>query len=84
VVTKKLALSFLKLEELGTQVPNQCPSHVNYKECSIRTLEMTRKEQAELPLIENMTLDKEAKVIRVRNPYVRDPAVLSNNKWQAI
>ena len=46
---------------------------------------MARKEQAELQLIkENMSLDAEAKVIRVRYPYVKDPAVLSDNRQQAI
>ena len=57
LTNKVLPLSFLECEELGVNNPKQCGSCNNCCVCSTQGVEMSRKDRAELTLIqEGMTL----------------------------
>ena len=76
-------MTFLELEELGTVPPARCPLHTNCKGCSYRAMEISRKDNAELELIEkNMWLEDNH--IEVRYPCTKDLSLLSDNRQQVI
>ena len=56
----------------------------NCSDCSVSAQYLTRKEQAELILMENnMSVDQVQKRMVVKYPVMKDPSVLSDNYGQA-
>ena len=76
--------NFLECEEMSVSQPRRCGSCSTCKNCSVRSQEMTRREQEELALIENnIHVDVEKKMVFFKYPLIKDPALLSDNRSQA-
>ena len=81
----KPALDFITTEGMGVEVPERCNNCKNCKVCKFEAYELSRKDQRELDIIrDNLTLDPINKHWTCTYACVRDPAVLQNNKHQAI
>ena len=77
--------SFLEAEELGVGQPRRCNNCSNCSRCSVRSREMTTREQAELKLIEaNIKLDESEGKVTFKYPVIGNLAKLEDNKQQAI
>ena len=78
-------LDFLEAEELGTVQPKRCTSCLSCGDCSNKAVEMSRKQQAELRLIEeSVTIDKDLQKVEVKYPAIKDFGVLTDNREQVI
>ena len=81
----KAEFSFFESEELGLSQPARCGTCKNCSKCSIRSRQMSRKEQAELALVESsMVFDKEEGKVTFEYPYIKDVSGLCDNMGQAI
>ena len=81
----KESFSFPECEEMGVQQQRRCGACTSCKRCSEPNLQLSRKEQDELHLIEKgMYLDAEAKQVRFHYPLVKDPTVLVDNRRRVI
>ena len=79
------AVNFLECEELGTGQPRQCGTCKMCTHCSVRSWKMTKREADELSLIEdNVMVDEDSGTFWIHYPLIKDPALLSNNRAQAI
>ena len=79
------AVNFLECEELGTGQPRHRGTCKSCARCSVRSQEMTKREADELTLIEdNVTVDEATSTIWFHYPLIKDPALLSDNRAQAI
>ena len=78
-------VNFLECEELGTGRPRGCGTCKSCTRCSVRSQEMTKREADELTLIEdNVTVDEATSTVWLHYPLIKDPALLSDNRAQAI
>ena len=83
--SSKPALDFITTEAFGVQVPPRCKSCKECKDCKFEVTQLSRLEQRELTTIrQNMKLDPIAQEWTVSYGFREDPAVLSNNKSQAL
>ena len=83
--TRITAVNFLECEELGTGQPRRCGTCKSCTRCSVRSQEMTKREADEFTLIEdNVTVDKPTSTVWLHYPLIKDPALLSDNRAQAI
>ena len=81
----KETFTFGECEEMGVQQQRRCGACTSCLKCSEPQLQLSRKEQDELRLIEKgMYLDAEAKQVRFHYPLVKDPAVLVDNRQRVI
>ena len=81
----KESFAFGECEEMGVQQQRRCGACTSCQKCSEPKLQLSRKEQDELRLIEKgMYLDTEAKQVRFHYPLVKDPAVLVDNRKRVI
>ena len=79
------AVNFLECEELGTGQPRRCGTCKSCTRCSIRSQEMTKREADELALIEdNIAVDEATNTVWFHYPLIKDPALLTDNRAQAI
>ena len=79
------AVNFLECEELGTGQPRRCGTCKSCTRCSIRSQEMTKREADELTLIEdNIAMDEATSTVWFHYPLIKDPALLADNRAQAI
>ena len=77
--------NFLQAEELGVGQPRGCDSCKHCVRCSHRAEHMTRREAAELVMIEqNVTVDPANKCVRIRYPTKGDLCQMRDNRGQAI
>ena len=84
-INKVKGFTFPECEEMGTSQPRRCGSCTNCQKCSEAKVQLSRKEQEELTLIESsMVLDEDTKQVRMRYPFIRDPSVLGDNRKQVI
>ena len=78
-------VNFLEAEEMGTIQPKRCTSCLSCGDCSNKAVEFSRKQQAELRLIqESVSLNKELKRVEVKYPAIKDFSVLTDNREQVI
>ncbi|PVE29960.1 hypothetical protein DC007_14280, partial [Enterococcus faecalis] len=78
-------LDFLSAEAIGTDAPRRCASCQGCKECAFKTESLSWKENQELTIIEEgLTLDVEKKKWTAKYPFHTSPAVLEDNKSQAV
>ena len=76
---------FLECEEMGVGQPRRCGTCSNCSRCSVRSQEMTRREQEELGMIEkNLQVDSNTKTATFRYPVIKDLSILTDNRRQAI
>ena len=76
---------FFEAEELGIGQPRRCGPCLNCPRCSVRSADMTAREQAELSLIEsNIKLDLETATTTFQYPIIGDISKLSDNRAQVI
>ena len=81
----KAESSFFESEELGLSQPARCGTCKNCSKCSIRARQMSRKEQAELILVESsMVFDQEEGKVTFDYPYIKDVSELGDNIGQVI
>ena len=81
----KPLINFLEAEEMGTVQPRRCTSCLTCGECSNKAVERSRKQQAELRMIEeNVSINKELKRVEVRYPAIKDFSILTDNREQVI
>ena len=79
------SLSFSEAEELGIGQPRRCGPCLNCPRCSVRSADMTAREQAELSLIEsNIKLDLETATTTFQYPVIGDLSKLSDNRAQVV
>ena len=79
------AVNFLGCEELGTGQPRHCGTCKSCTRCSFRSQEMTKREADELALIEdNIAVDEATNTVWFQYPLIKDPALLTDNRAQAI
>ena len=77
--------SFLEAESMGTAQPRRCSSCLGCTDCSNQAVELSRKQQAELRMIENnVWIDKMQQRVEVRYPAIKDFGVLTDNREQVI
>ena len=77
--------SFLEAEQMGTVQPRRCNSCLGCGTCSNKAMEHSRKEQAELRLIQkSVKINKELKRVEVTYPAIKDFSLLSDNRTQVI
>ena len=77
--------NFLEAEELGVGQPRRCDTCKHCVRCSHRAEHMTRREAAELVMIEqNVTVDPANKCVRIRYPTKGDLRQMRDNRGQAI
>ena len=78
-------MNFLEAEELGVSQPKRCDTCKHCTRCSHRAEHMSKKEAAELVMIEqNVTLDPSNKRVMIRYPAKGDLSQLKDNRRQAI
>ena len=84
--TQEKSLStFMEAEEMGTVQPRRCNSCLGCGSCSNQAMEHSRKEQAELRLIQkSVKINKELKRVEVSYPAIKDFSLLSDNREQAL
>ena len=76
---------FNECEEMGVSQPRRCGSCNSCKSCSIRSQEMTRREQDELLMIEaGIEVDVEKRKVTFHYPLISDPMLLGDNRSQAV
>ena len=81
----KTQFSFFESEELGLSQPARCGTCRNCTRCSIRSQQMSRKEQAELALVEeSIEFKKEEKKVVFNYPYIKDVSSLQDNYSQVV
>ena len=79
------SLSFSEAEELGIGQPRRCGPCLNCPRCSVRSADMTAREQAKLSLIEsNIKLDLETATTTFQYPIIGDISKLSDNRAHVI
>ena len=77
--------SFLEAEQMGTVQPRRCNSCLGCSNCSNKAMEHSRKEQAELRLIQkSVKINKELKRVEVSYPAIKDFSLLGDNREQAL
>merc|ERR1711867_315636 len=77
--------NFLEAEELGVSQPKRCDTCKHCMRCSHRAEHMSKKEAAELVMIEeNVTLDPVNNNVKIRYPAKGDLSQLQDNRKQAI
>ena len=85
LVSKDKEKSFLEAEELGVSQPKRCDTCKHCTRCSHRAEHMTKKEAAELVMIEqNVTLDPASKNVKIRYPAKGDLSQMKDNRGQAL
>ena len=76
--------NFHESEEMMTSQPRRCGTCSGCKKCGVRAVEMTKKEQLELALIEdNIHVDIEKRIVTFKYPLIKNPGALGDNKRQA-
>ena len=84
-IKSKQIFSFTECEEMGVGMPKRCGKCLNCNRCSVRSQEMSRREEKELAMIEeSVSLDVEKKELSMYYPLLKDGKVLGDNKQQAI
>ena len=77
--------NFLELEELSVSQPKRCGTCRHCTRCSMRSMEMTVREAAELAKIEeNITYDQEERKVTFVYPNIKDTRKLEDNYDQAL
>ena len=77
--------TFLEAEQMGTSQPRRCNNCLGCGYCSNQAIEYSRKELAELRLIEkNVYINTELKRVEVRYPAIKNFNILSDNREQAL
>ena len=78
--------SFFESEELGLSQPARCGTCKDCSKCSVRARQMSRKEQAELAVIESsIVFNKDEAKVTFEYPYLyKDVSKLGNNIGQVI
>ena len=72
-------------EEMGAIQPRGCGSCTNCQQCSEAKVQLSRKEQEELTLIEsNVVLEEDTKQVRMKYSHIKDPLALVDNRKQVI
>ena len=75
--------SFLECEEMGTGQPRRCQACSSCTKCSVRSLEMSTKEQEELSLIKsNISVDLSKRRVTFKYPYIKDINLLQDSHKQ--
>jgi hypothetical protein len=84
-VNKLPSFTFSECEEMGVTQPRRCGACLSCRKCTPGAQQITRREQEELVLIEEgMRLDEVSNEITFHYPLIKDPALLSDNRGQAI
>ena len=84
-VQEKFVSTFLEAEQMGTVQPRRCNNCLGCGYCSNQAMEHSRKEQAELRLIEkSVKINEELKRVEVSYPAVKDFSLLGDNREQAL
>ena len=86
-ISRKLnpGIDFFTAEDFGVKIPPRCNKCKGCRECRFETQQISRIEQQELDVIrENLQLDPIENKWTTKYPYKSDPAILQNNKTQAI
>ena len=85
VTRSKAGIDCFTADDLGIKIPPRCGRCKSCKECRFETYELSRVEQHELSVIrENLKLDPINQRITTQYPYKTDPAILKDNREQAI
>ena len=72
-------------EEMSTVQPRKCSNCLSCGDCSDKAVEISRKQQVELRMIEdNVFLNKKLKKVEVQYPAIKDFSVLTDNREQVI
>ena len=84
-VMREPIFTFSECEEMGVNQPRRCGTCESCTRCSVDKQIHTRKENAELLLIEaNIELDESSKQVKFKYPLMRDPSVLGDNRGQVM
>ena len=84
-VAKEPTFSFSECEEMGVNQPRRCGACDSCSKCSEARQDLSRREQAELKLIEaNISLDEENKQVTFKYPLLKDPFLLTDNRNQVV
>ncbi len=79
------ATDFITVEGMGTDAPKRCPNCIGCRQCKFRLSQMTWQEAEELSMIEKgLSFDEDRKKWTSTYPCRVDPALLSNNRDQAM
>ena len=82
---EKTLETFIEAEQMGTIQPRRCNNCLSCGSCSNKAMEHSRKEQAELRLVQNsVEINKELKRVEVSYPAIRDFSLLGDNREQAL
>ena len=76
---------FIEAETMGTIQPRRCNNCLGCTSCSNKAVEHSRKELAELRLIQNsVRINKVDKKVEVSYPAIKDFSLLTDNRQQAL
>ena len=77
--------NFLECEEMAVSAPRKCLRCTRCQTCNFQRIEMSRKEEAEMRMMEENTwLDANSRRIHTTYPVVGDLSKLRDNRWQAV